>query len=508
MPAVEPIVNEEKLNELLNVGHESAQLDYKRSSDLSSRDAVVELVKDVGAMMIDGGYIVVGADDNGNVVPDLTEAQARLFDDATLRGKFDRYLPRPYEIRSCAHMKDGHHVVVVYVAPHESGFCIFAHDGGRTDGSTAFRKGEVFARHGTASERWQQTDIDRALARRLQAAKDQWERDALHPLLDRIGGGGDAQRLAAGPHEALSWRLDPDTFRSAIIEQLRAQDHVPLRLLLNGLPNEAKQLLDAGDDDDFRRLIDRVASLVALAMEIEDDGLLERALSCLLAIFETDIGDHTDLRRGQDSARAWLDIGLRVYGLGALAVRYRNWAAVRTISMRRSDRWGRLNRSWLRAAVTMANRANLLTRDLGNGQASNESILAHARRLIDERPYLRPDLDAGDEKILDSLCQFDVYAAVAAIDEAAHIDGSVFYTSFGHYHTQRSEPAFVNIVSNDGVRQVMFGRDDDDLALVLRQLDAYAQREGFRYNGWYGFLDRHIVEFLNEHPEPEPAPVG
>ena len=64
-----PGVSEEQLTYLLGLGHESAGLDYKATLDLRQTRDLVELAKDVGAMQVDGGYIVVGTDDQGRLVP-------------------------------------------------------------------------------------------------------------------------------------------------------------------------------------------------------------------------------------------------------------------------------------------------------------------------------------------------------------------------------------------------------------------------------------------------------
>src|SRR5690348_15679102 len=114
---VEPVLTEEKLRSLLAEGHEQSSLDYKSGLDLGQRRDTVELVKDVAAMQAEpaGGYIVVGADDQGAVVPNLVAAHASLFDEARLRGKLQRYIAEPFDVRSALHQIDGQNVVLVYV---------------------------------------------------------------------------------------------------------------------------------------------------------------------------------------------------------------------------------------------------------------------------------------------------------------------------------------------------------------------------------------------------------
>jgi predicted HTH transcriptional regulator len=129
---VEPIVSREKLLALLDEQSESSTLDYKRTLNLGkgNAEAVVELAKDVAAMQSEsaGGYIVIGADDHGVPVADLTADLAKHFDDATLRQKLGIYLTEP-EVRSAQHEVDGQTLVLIYVAPSEHGWCIFKQPG-------------------------------------------------------------------------------------------------------------------------------------------------------------------------------------------------------------------------------------------------------------------------------------------------------------------------------------------------------------------------------------------
>lgn len=74
---------QEKLSELLGVQTELATLEYKSECDLSQAEGLVEIAKDIGAMGILGGYLVVYADDMGTPTG-LPAGQAGLFDEAAL----------------------------------------------------------------------------------------------------------------------------------------------------------------------------------------------------------------------------------------------------------------------------------------------------------------------------------------------------------------------------------------------------------------------------------------
>jgi hypothetical protein len=148
------------LARLLAIQGELDWLDYKRQCDLSSTRGLVDFAKDVGAMMITGGYILVGANDNGQPTGDVEHLD--LFDPATLHAKLAKYLPKPFEIRAATHSHQDQTYALVYVVPHQDGFCIFESDGAYQDGNRqvlVFRAGDVFARHGTRSERWRQADV-------------------------------------------------------------------------------------------------------------------------------------------------------------------------------------------------------------------------------------------------------------------------------------------------------------------------------------------------------------
>jgi hypothetical protein len=184
MPVIEPNVTKDKLLQLLDEGAESETLDFKETCDLSFKEDQVEAAKDIGAMLVDGGFIVVGADSQGRSTGRFTEAQAKLFDEATLRAKLAKWIPEPFELKVRVHRHGGNLFALVYVGPNPKGCSIFRADGQYVKNGkevTVFRSGDIFMRHGTASERAQQHDLDRIFARAEQVwAEREGERFAAH----------------------------------------------------------------------------------------------------------------------------------------------------------------------------------------------------------------------------------------------------------------------------------------------------------------------------------------
>lgn len=236
-------VDAKALAHLLGLHSENNWLDYKRQCDLSSARGVVELAKDAGAMMITGGYILIGADDRGEPSGDVDHLE--LFDTAVLHDKLARYLPEPFEIRSTTHRHDGQSYALLYLVPDPDGFCVFRHDGTYQDGNrekAVFRAGEVFARHGTRSERWTQDDI-RVIRQRLRADADRGrdqQATALAMLNDlprRLGGAGLWLAVAVAPQypAAGAAMISPDAAQQFIRDWQLSQ--APIEVL--GLSDSA-----------------------------------------------------------------------------------------------------------------------------------------------------------------------------------------------------------------------------------------------------------------------------
>jgi hypothetical protein len=240
LPSWAGSIDASALARLLALQSEHDWLDYKRQCDLSSARGLVEFAKDVGAMMIAGGYILVGADDSGQ--PTGEPEHLDLFDPATLHAKLSKYLPKSFEVRATTHAYQGQSYALVYVLPHPDGFCIFEQDGKYQDGEKqviVFRAGEVFARHGTRSERWNQGDIV-VIKRRLRVDADRGrdqEAEALKLLYDvpqHLGGSGLWLALAVVPERpaADAVRQNGDVGQQFLNDWHQAQ--APIEMLAQG----------------------------------------------------------------------------------------------------------------------------------------------------------------------------------------------------------------------------------------------------------------------------------
>lgn len=503
-------VTAEKLQELLDIGSESAQLDYKQDCDLSETRDRVEFAKDAGAMQVDGAYIVIGATSAGKVTGVSSTDPERDFDESRLRQILAKWISAPFELLVGVHEISGHKVAIIYVTPSSKGLCIFKADGQYTNASgktqTVFRQGDVFVRDGTQSRRWQQPDIDRILTRIIATEKEAWRAEFTDDMQTILGQGQGAKALALGPSTTLTWKLDSDTFLQIVIEQLRANDPIPLGLLLDSLPAEAESLLRAGSLEDYGTLLDRIACLMILFLQLELDDLFDRALRILQDIFDRTFDEHGNERQlnpGHSPTAAQLPMILRIFAIGSYAVRKRRWDRIPKLVVGYTGRARDIGpdkfwTNWIRYVQTKAARLDLLDRKAADGQEIG--LVSLVTSLIRSRACLRPDVGDSDEEvdlILTSIIQFDALAMMAVLAYAPGDRDYPYFPHFGRYYSHRSEPVLSTLVTDRNVREAIHPGDDDALRNDLVTALNWAHESGVRYGGGEGLSDATLLRFLN-----------
>jgi hypothetical protein len=524
--ALDGTVSRDKLLELLDVQTELPWLDYKRDCDLSGAQGLVELAKDVGAMSILGGYLVVGADDRGAPVG-LPPGRSALFDEAALSSKVAKYLPAGFELRSAVHdLRDNtvsRSVALVWVAPHPDGWCVFTRDGDCTDQTgksrIAFRAGAVYARHGTRSEPWGQVDISSARSQLVGRAKDAWRAEHAEETRLALQTALSGAAVVAAPSATFTWQLDAASFEAAVVELLRHDDDIPVRRMLRTAAAEAQRLVaiegDASDAD-LKVVLDRIGALAALALDLHRPAYFTLAVRTFLDMYSWGIAEQrVQSSRHQLVPVFWLRIAERLYALGGLAVRLRDWQAVRELALAPVPALERESpgRTWHRDALTQASRANLFSRRLPDGRVQELWLILFARAVVVDQPALRPDLHGdvptehgGDDPLLTSLCEFDLLVSVITGTRAGVVTEtdllSVSYPNYARASGWRANAIVPTLIFDAGARQALVpGASDRQLALVLRLADRIAQSEGRGYFGWTGYTDGAVSVFISRHTD-------
>ena len=404
--ALDGIVSLERLREILALGTEYAEVDFKARIDPGSTESLVELACDVGAMQVRGGYIVVGVDNGGRPVNGLDGIDVKLFDESRLRPKLLKYLPEPLTLATAVHEVEGHTVVLTFVGPHPSGCAFFTRDGqysGGTKPVVKFRKGDVYWRNGTSSERLSQLGFEEIVEGRVAGAKVVWlgeEQEVRRHQRAEAQAASQARRLAVD--EAIgtvNFDLPLRDLTLATLELIRANDDVALRYLFDDVIERARSTIERGEiETELGDILDKLTCLAATFLKYQQNDWFDRVVATFVQIYSlplrdadhaTQYGLRTHIDPNEVPPRVWLQVIARVFALGALAVRRRDWAAVRTLTLQLPEHidYG-YDTNWLRHALTMSSRAQFLDRMEGD-QVISTSLLALAREHIERLECLQ-----------------------------------------------------------------------------------------------------------------------
>jgi hypothetical protein len=219
---VEPVLSAQKVTDLVQRGMESAKLDYKREVGNTKR-ARLEIVKDVLAMAnTAGGYILVGVGDTGEVVG-IKEDTVSALDEASLRQIVASHTQARISLfASTAHEHLGLRLGILTVLPLRDQIAVASKVGADpAGGKAAFRDGDVLVRHGSASERWNQSDADYITQRIALVKKLQWYEEFAADFRGVLAAAGVAP---TGDVSEAAYDLPADEFRNLAVDLLRGHD--------------------------------------------------------------------------------------------------------------------------------------------------------------------------------------------------------------------------------------------------------------------------------------------
>lgn len=489
---VEPVVTREKLLELLGLGGERRSLDFKQKVDLGVHNELVEFAKDVAALRSCGGYLVIGADDSGALTKTMTAELAKKFDEATLRPKLEKFL-HPTDVITATHEVDGHHVVLVFVPRHRIGFTVVRGIGEYTLAAgkgqkIVLRPGDVFVRSGTSSELWSENHVEQLLHARDEVLRETFRRD-FAATVAAIESGRNGQLLASGPSQSLTWRLDQDSFDATIVELLRQDDRIPIRMFLIRTAGDALATMSRGNEDEFGVILDRLISLGSIALTLGLTEISDEVIDQLAELYRNPPRPQ-GVDRSFADARFWYEIIARVFALGGLAAHLGQWAFIRRLATQTPADTALSLSSWLRHGLTMASRSNLFPQT--NGHSESGGIIPAARRVTHRLPALRPyapddsayDPEPGrampeNDASLNALCVFDALTNVIIVSEPESEKNTYrsAYPSFGYYYGRRSAPALARLLSDAVYREALVsGVSDEVLEDALREVVASAEK--------------------------------
>lgn len=450
-------VTRAKLDELLAVGTEHAGLDFKLTVDLKSHSETIELIKDVGAFMDHGGYLVIGANDYGAVQGGggFKAGQAPLLDEANLRPVLEKYIPAPFTIATRVHDVEGTDVGLIQVLPHPHGACVF-----RTQGEyqhpksgkqvVVFRANDIFTRHGTSSERVDGHDIERIRRKGVRAAP-------ARPYPD----------------------MDIAALQEAVAEALRNRDRIAMIDVLDGLARVAENSVADADPDGLISALDKLTSVAATAIRYREDRWVDEVVGRLQAVYE--LGFQGSVRIPGGAPRFWLDVVDRVMAIGTLAVAGGRDDLIPGLVLRSPLGMDRnIYTNWITHAAVQVNRAGFLGAKSDRGEITFLRAVESELGMIEVVGAALRSADA----LQNALAQFDALAAITVWGRFLGGDDEYpYWPTFAGYYQDRYEPAIVRVIQNSPLRGELFGRSDDDLRRVLLILEEQGRRHLASFGG-------------------------
>jgi hypothetical protein len=511
---VDGFIGEEKLAELRKLAAEYPELDFKSTVDLSDARSRLNFVLDAVAMLNTavGGYLIIGLNDDGSPAHDQAPVRPEKFDSADLAQLVGKYVSVAPVIVSKNHVVEKRDVILIHVFPTTSGLPAFISLRGEYKDAKerlhiVLQEGAIYTRSGTRNVAANDTHWPVLLERyREQVMGDSLKQgDALmRAFMDTLGEGNQS---ASAPLPPLLLRMSDDTFAQSVIQHLQTESP-SLSSFLNTAIKSAWFVL-GGDLRERRNALNKVAVVAILAMQHDRVEVFEQVMGLLHRMYSRagnidSFSANLSRRKDTDLAAFWLDVLLRLFLVGAAAVRAQRWWAVTSVSQR-SVQIGddEMYPSWLRHGLVYASRAELLS----GGQSAGGVILSMARELGRATPALRPDLglvppqgewNAGgeDDVLLDSIIRFDAaWCCVLAASNLTARVGYAFYPSCAAFRQERSQPMFTTIASRWDVRNELApDLTDEQFADGIEQVVNTAQSQSFQFEtNWTGLRNDPVM---------------
>ncbi|MGP5704049.1 hypothetical protein, partial [Glutamicibacter arilaitensis] len=269
-----------------------------------------------------------------------------------------------------------------------------------------------------------------------------------------------------------------------------------------------------GDDArrDRQRILDKLALLAIETCEEPDGPLFTAVLKALTTSYKSTgfMSDSTRITNAEQvqMARHFIDVLVRVYLIGAAAVRENNLHAVQAVSMvpvqNGTDAFSNYS-SWIRHGITYASRANLLS-----SESDSQTLLAMARQLGHDVPELVTGLsndltERESDSLLSDMTSFDImWCMAAAATTTAGNETYEMYTSFASVNPRRGEMILIRLATDAESRQTLAPpATDADFARSLDHVLNLARTESYRYNTFWSRAQDipEVANFIKTHKE-------
>lgn len=484
----------EKLEELLATGTECTELEFKEILELgkNKRDEL-SLVLDIVSMAnhYPGGYIIVGASDDGAPSERTECTDWEQFDGARLTDKVRRYVDAPLTVISSRHVIEGHTYCLICVQSHAEGLPVpFSKLGQYQDGDSkaciVFRPGEISRRDGAQNRTIEFSQWEEILARHDDRVRETASKQ-INDLVEKI-------IVALGEHGKMPPLLldaDDDVFYEALHSYFEQGEHTRL---VNYIYSSSFQI---GTD---KKTLGRVVAMAVQAIIFRQDDVYNAAVEVLYGFYERlDLGSPSII----DTKMA---IAIGIYEIGAALVSIRRWDLISTLVNRHgiSGVPNYVYASWLRECQVEVSRSGKEPGWLISGALKD--IRSHPKLLL---PGIAPcsenasegdGLTKTDSTVLDLLCSFDFLYCVCVFAVRDGHGGA--YPSCSMYSEKRIGVIAAAVFGeNDTPRhQLLPDKSDAQIARSVREvLDiAHKGASSPKQLTWGMYYERNLASFLDK----------
>lgn len=498
----------EKLDELLSLGAEYPELDFKTTLDLTDRHHCLGLVKDLIAMANNGtgGYVVIGAEDNGALATGHAPCDPRQFDSADLAQQVARHVITAPIVTSQSHEVDGHPLVLIHVAPNASGLpAIISTSGEYADGKrmkVVLVEGVLYIREGTRNvaatdAHWPQ------MLNRYRASVVAETRESIDTLIAQVVSGL-GEQTGGVKLVPLASEMDNGTFAEAVTPYFDSvESRNKLRRFLRSLRPAAG--IDTSDIEAQATALDKFCIVAGQAVLADSRDSFAMTINIMYDLYIGSVGSFNSDYADRTRAQYWLDILLRLLAVGATAVQEHAWWAIEPLVNKGVTDYYPV---WLRHALVHASRADLLS----GSHREAAMVLVRTRALVIANPNLAPGLEGSEavpddqelpqnDALLNALCRFDfLWCVVAAATHTDKSDGSLFFPSCAALRQERTNPVMELLAKSEEVRRAILPETGDDVwKESLKRVFNVAQIQSQHYGAWWNphgfddFVERFVT---------------
>lgn len=513
----------ERTQALVALAREEERLDYKECLDFSSSSArnraKVDIVCDLVSMAnTDGGYIVVGVREKGDgtfTIEGVDKHSLSLLKQENIQNWVDSFIDTTLRILVRPNNYDDKRLLILILVYPGRLPAVFKRDGQYQDpaggrSTTKFRKGELFVRHGSKSERANYEDwlrisekIREDERRKAFEAEGRHRQitDPLDAIINLLGGTPPSRRaldIMIGTEQDVEDRTaqllsiqNPIIIRRALRKEFQS-----IHAFLNEQQNiETREELLENLERNFVSFLKRLFSVWVTSIEYDNYELASSLVELIHKLYSS--SNSLSFRSEQEEITPlWVQskVIYAVYCLGAFTVLREKPQFARLFLDRGNpfDSYWK-EKSWFRYILTMLARAK---------QLEQKSLCALVFDYAKDYSYLI-ELFGGEEEFRTSLCQFDFLQCLYVLVKTEDI--RELYPSFAAFYKHRTEPIIEKIISSHETGSWIPELSSEECANAIDILDRYAAKESGLFHDWdYGvWSSSRISRFLEENKKTD-----